>query len=242
MALDNLVFEAAVRAGAEQIVYASSACVYPTHVQQKKTLLQEDMVSFAERGGAFADEEYGWAKLMGELSLNAFHRQFGIQAAAARIFTAYGPRENESHALIALVARAFVEQSPFEIWGDGEQCRNFTYVDDVVRGLLLAGEHVQDGSAVNVGTPDFVSLNEAAQAVFSAIGWSPPDGIRYSPDKPVGVLYRAADCTKAEALLGWEPSLTLEEGVRRTVDWYVGSHSPTEVASKLDRLLHERSV
>jgi UDP-glucose 4-epimerase len=69
MALDNVVFETAVENGVEKITYASSACVYPTDVQQDRRRLSEEMVDFEERGGAFADESYGWAKLMGELSL-----------------------------------------------------------------------------------------------------------------------------------------------------------------------------
>jgi nucleoside-diphosphate-sugar epimerase len=100
-ALDNTVFKAAVGNEVEQILFASSACVYPTDIQTGKILLKEDMVSFDERGGAFADEEYGWAKLMGELSLRAYHRQYGVKAASARISTAYGPRENESHVIVA---------------------------------------------------------------------------------------------------------------------------------------------
>ena len=156
MALDNIVFECAVKNDVEQITFASSACVYPTDVQKEKQLLTEDMVSFNVRGGAFADEEYGWAKLMGELALRAYHKQFGTKAASARLSTVYGPRENESHALVALIAKAFIQQSPFEIWGTGEQTRGFTYVDDVVDGLILASEHIEDGSAVNVGTDEYV--------------------------------------------------------------------------------------
>ena len=147
MALDNIVFGAAVKAGVERILFASSACVYPTDAQTGKVLLTEDMVSFDVRGGAFADEEYGWAKLMGEMSLRAHHRQYGIKAASARISTAYGPRENESHAIIALIAKALARQSPFEIWGDGQQTRGFTYVEDVVEGLVLAAVLIEDGSA-----------------------------------------------------------------------------------------------
>ena len=161
MALDNIVFETALANQVQRITFASSACVYPTDIQIGKTLLREDMVSFTERGSAFADEEYGWAKLMGEMSLAAFHRQYGIKASSVRIFTAYGPRENESHAIIALIARAMLEQDPFEIWGDGTQTRNFTYVEDIVSGLLLACQHLEQGEAVNAGISDFISLNGA---------------------------------------------------------------------------------
>lgn len=241
MALDNIVFEAATKAGAEHILFASSACVYPTDAQDIKQLLREDMVSFEHRGGAFADEEYGWAKLMGELALRAYHRQYGIKAAAARISTAYGPRENESHALIALVAKAFIKQTPLEIWGDGTQSRGFTYVDDVARGLILAAEHIEDGTAVNVGTSDFVSLNEAAAEVLRSFDWHPPDGIKHLTGRPVGVRHRALDGTYAQARLGWTPQVSLREGVERTVHWYRTRHTVDDVAQRLETLLMQRA-
>ncbi|MFB6281524.1 MAG: NAD-dependent epimerase/dehydratase family protein, partial [Haloferacaceae archaeon] len=117
MALDNIVFETAVQNGVEKLTFASSACVYPTDIQQERERLREEMVSFEERGGAYADESYGWAKLMGELSLQSFHEQYGVDASSVRIFTAYGPRENETHAIIALIAKAFAGQEPFQVWG-----------------------------------------------------------------------------------------------------------------------------
>lgn len=240
MALDNIVFETAVRQGVEHITFASSACVYPTDIQKDKNLLREDMVSFETRGRAFADEEYGWAKLMGELSLKAHHTQYGVKAASARISTAYGPRENESHALIALIAKAFIKQSPFEIWGDGTQTRGFTYVQDVVDGLVLACEHIEDGSAVNVGTAEFISLNSVADTIFNAIGWLPPHGIRHRKDKPVGVRHRALDGSHAKRATGWEPKVSLEQGIQKTVDWYVSNRDPEKVAKRLDTLLMER--
>jgi len=240
MALDNIVFACAARNGVAHMVYASSACVYPTDIQAEKRLLVEDMVDFTRRGGAFADETYGWAKLMGELSLQAYHRQYGLKAAAARISTAYGPRENESHALMALIARAFIQQSPFEIWGDGEQTRGFTYVQDVVDGLILAAEHLEDGSAVNVGTADFISLNQVAEEIFTVMDWRPPDGIRHRADKPTGVRHRALDGALARHTTGWAPQVSLTEGIRRTVAWYMAHHDAADVAARLDSLLMER--
>lgn len=240
MALDNTVFRASMESNVGNILFASSACVYPTDVQAGKVLLKEDMVSFNERGGAFADEEYGWAKLMGELSLRAYHRQYGVKAASARISTAYGPRENESHAIIALIAKAFVKQSPFEIWGDGEQTRGFTYVDDVVQGLILACEHIDDGRAVNVGTSEFISLNRVAEEIFNCLKWHPPGGIKHLTDKPVGVVHRALDTTFAERTTGWKPRVSFAEGTRRTVQWYVDNHNSEDVSARLSRLLMER--
>ena len=142
MLLDHVVFAAAADAGVRKIVLASSACVYPTNLQadeNSRLLLQESDANFEDPGKAFPDGEYGWAKLMGELQLRAFCKQKGISGVACRIFTAYGERENESHAVIALIAKAVARLDPFPIWGDGLQTRNFTYVKDTVTGIALGG-------------------------------------------------------------------------------------------------------
>ena len=138
-----------------KIVFASSACVYPTNLQSDKDsrfLLREADANFEEPGKAFADGEYGWAKLMGELQLRAFCKQFGLSGIVCRIFTAYGERENESHAVIALIAKAAARLDPFPIWGDGLQTRNFTYVQDTVTGMALAGATLNGFDVVNIGS------------------------------------------------------------------------------------------
>jgi len=239
MALDNIVFEASVSNGVERITFASSACVYPTDIQQDKRPLNEEMVSFDERGGAYADEVYGWAKLMGERSLQAYHEQHDIDASSVRIFTAYGPRENETHAIIALMAKALARQDPFEIWGDGEQTRNFTYVQDITKALRLAAEEITDASAVNAGIANYISINEVADAIFEAMDWR-PDIINHLTDKPMGVRHRAADTSRAELLLGWEPEYTLEQGIAETIEWYTATRDEEYVRDNLESLLHER--
>ncbi|WP_049920639.1 NAD-dependent epimerase/dehydratase family protein [Haloferax sulfurifontis] len=239
MALDNIVYEAAAKNGVERITFASSACTYPTDIQQERQRLSEDMVSFEERGGAYADEVYGWAKLMGERSLQAYHEQYDIDASSVRIFTAYGPRENETHAIVAFMAKAYAEQDPFPIWGDGEQTRNFTYVKDITKALRLASENITDGTAVNAGISRYVTMNEAVEIIFDYLGWE-PDEIDYLTDKPQGVRHRAADTSRAEELLGWEPEYTVEEGIKNTLDWYVEARDKEYVKENLEMLLHER--
>jgi UDP-glucose 4-epimerase len=239
MALDNVVYESAAENGVNRICFASSACTYPTDIQQEKRRLREDMVSFNERGGAYADEVYGWAKLMGERSLQAYHEQYDIDASIVRIFTAYGPRENETHAIVALMAKAYAGQNPFQIWGDGEQTRNFTYVKDITRALRLAAENITDATPVNAGISRYVTINEVAEAIFDHLGWE-PDEINHMTDKPVGVRHRAADTTRAEELLGWEPQYTLEEGIENTLEWYTSNRDQEYVRQNLETLLHER--
>ncbi len=239
MALQNIVFENAIKNNVEKITFASSACVYPTDIQKDKIPLREDFVSFTKRGDAFADEEYGWAKLMGELSLRAFYKQYGIKASSVRIFTAYGARENETHAIIALIAKAFIKQEPFEIWGDGYQTRNFTYVEDIVNALILASENIEDATAINAGIPDFISLRESSKIIFDYLHWEPKK-IVYLKDKPVGVRHRAADITLAKKITGWVPKFTFKEGVKKTIDWYLKNKKIEEVKQNLKKLLMER--
>jgi len=219
--IDTTVFEAANQANVERVCFASSACVYPTNIQNKKVLLQEDMVSFTIPGGAFSDAEYGWAKLMGEMSLKAFHRQYGLKCSSVRYFTAYGPRCNESHAVIAFIAKAILSQSPFNIWGDGQQTRNFTYVDDIVDATLLAAQKIENGTAINAGTSDFNSIYDVAQLVCNMIGHIPEKGFSFSQSKPTGPFHRAADVSRGKILLGWQPKISLEEGLKKTIAWYL---------------------
>jgi nucleoside-diphosphate-sugar epimerase len=224
MLIDHNVFTAAVQAGAEKVVFASSACVYPTVLQDRhdnRLLLQETDAGFERPGQAFADGEYGWAKLMGELQLRAFHRQHDLEGVACRIFTVYGERENESHAVIALIAKALARLDPYPIWGDGLQTRNFTYVGDTVTGLILAGALLSGFEVINIGTQEHVSINELIEEIFAIVGWRPLQVDRQL-DKPVGVKSRAADVSKSWQTLGWAPGTSLS-GLSRTVEWYAES-------------------
>ena len=241
MLLDHAVFAAAAGAGATKIVFASSACVYPTNLQSDKDsrfLLREADANFEEPGKAFADGEYGWAKLMGELQLRAFCKQFGLSGIVCRIFTAYGERENESHAVIALIAKAAARLDPFPIWGDGLQTRNFTYVQDTVTGMALAGATLNGFDVVNIGTDVHYTIFDLIREIFSCMQWEPRK-IQKQLDKPVGVNSRAADVTKCRDRLGWVPTHSLTEGIRRTVDWYLSSSKDRDDKT-LERRLMER--
>jgi UDP-glucose 4-epimerase len=240
LALDHVVFSAAAAAGVRRVVHASSACVYPVNLQasdSRRLLLREQDANFDEPGRAFADGEYGWAKLIGELQLHAFHKQYGLDAVAARIFTAYGERENESHAVIALIAKAVRRLDPYPVWGDGRQTRNFTYVRDTVRGLALAGR-LTGFEVLNVGSSQHHTILELLEVIFEHIGWR-PETLNLQLNRPVGVRSRASDNTRIRELAGWEPDMSLRQGVSRTIDWYVDTTSP-ERLQDLDSLLMMR--
>ena len=235
--LDGLVFWESQRAGVEKVVFASSGCVYPNFMQsdpQQEVYLTEDQVIPPYD----ADNMYGWAKLMAELTLKAYHREHGLKAASCRYFTVYGPRGVENHAVIALIAKAFIGQNPFEVWGDGNQVRNWTYIGDIVRGTIMAAEVIEDGTAVNLGTMERVRVMDAVEMVMEYTGHRAE--ILLQPQMPTGPLNRVADNTLAKRLLGWEPQVPFREGLRRTVDWYWKTKDREQVRRILGHKLTER--
>lgn len=235
--LDGLIFWEARRAGVEKVVFASSGCVYPNYLQtdpNKELYLTEDLV----KPPYDADNMYGWAKLMAELTLKAYYREYGMKSVSCRYFTVYGPRGVENHAIIALIAKAFIGQNPFEVWGDGNQVRNWTYVDDIVRGTILAAEKIDDATAINLGTTERVRVIDAVRMILEYTGHRAE--IVFRPDMPTGPANRVADNSLAKTLLGWEPQVPFKEGLKRTIDWYFATKDREQVRRILGRMLTER--
>lgn len=243
MVLDGVVFDEARRANVDRVCFASSACVYPVQRQEAgnagTVYLKEEWADPFKEGCASSDGEYGWAKLMGEMSLRAYYKQYGLKSVSCRLFTAYGERENETHAVVALIAKAFIGMDPFEIWGDGQQDRNFTYVSDIAAGMIHAAERVSDASPINIGTGEHVKIIDLARLIFEIMRFE-PSKIDFDLSKPVGVYSRAADLTNTRAKLGWEPEVSVREGVRRTIDWYRTTRTVADMAQRLGVLLTER--
>jgi UDP-glucose 4-epimerase len=176
---------------------------------------------------------------MAEMALRAYHRQYGLKCVPCRLHTIYGERENETHAVIALIAKAFVEMDPYEVWGTGEQDRNFTYVGDVVDGMIRAAERIEDGTPVNIGTAEHIRIKDAVELIFEMTGFK-PKRVHFDSTKPVGIYSRAADLTQVRRLLEWEPITPFREGLRHTIDWYYTTKDRQGVASQLDALLVDR--
>jgi nucleoside-diphosphate-sugar epimerase len=237
LTLDGMLIKAAHQARVEKFVFASSGCVYPNHIQQdvsEELYLTEDMV-----GPPYdSDGMYGWAKLMGEKTLQAFHQTHGMKAASCRFFTVYGERGVENHAVIAMIARAFVGQDPFEVWGDGTQIRNWTYVGDIIDGMILTAERIDDGTAINLGTTERTRVIDAVNEVLRYTGHTAD--IKFLLDMPTGPMNRVASNSLAKQLLGWEPKLTFMNGLHRTIDWYFATKDRDQVRGYLDRMLTER--
>lgn len=242
--IDGSVFRACWKSTVENVCYASSACVYPTFMQgrdldRQVRFLSEEMADPFAEGAAAADGVYGWCKLMGEMALASYHRQFGLRGVSCRLFTVYGPRENESHAIVAFMARALARQDPFVIWGSGQQDRNFTYVSDAVEGLKRAASRIFDGSAINIGTDEITSVLSAAKLVCELEGCQPSQ-FYCDTTKPEGVFARAASVRRQLEILGWKPSVSFKDGIRDTFAHYRTSNTVDEIASGLQERLFAR--
>lgn len=237
LALDGLVIKAAYEAGVEKFIFASSGCVYPDSLQTDPNqilYLKEEMVGPPYE----ADKMYGWAKLMAELTLKVYYKDFGMRSASCRLFTVYGERGVENHAVIAMIARAFIKQNPFSVWGTGEQIRNWTHVSDIVRGMILAAEKIDDASAVNLGTMERIKVIDAVKEVLHYTGHKAE--IELHPEMPTGPYNRVADNSLAKRLLGWEPMVKFMDGFHKTIDWYFTTKKREEIKNILEKLLLER--
>lgn len=234
LAIDHHVFQACMESAVENISYASTACVYPTELQSKvgsDYKLKEQDSDPTELDKYFsADIEYGWGKLMGEIQMVSFKKQYGLRGCPVRYVTAYGPRENETHAIIALIYKSLQRMDPFEIWGDGQQERDFTYVDDIVEGSILSCQEISDCTPINLGTGKKYKIIDVAKLINSIMGWF-PSKYKYDLAKPVGALSRALDNSRAKKLLGWEPRFNLEEGLRKTILWYTKNSRKTGIVN-----------
>lgn len=237
LGLDSILFMACQKAHVDKVVYASSGCVYPNHLQNnpdEELYLTEDMVG----PGYDADNMYGWAKLMGEMTLKAYCKDYGMKSACCRYFTVYGERGVENHAVIAMIARAFVEQNPFVVWGTGKQVRNWTYVDDIVEGTILATEKIDDSTAINLGTMERTRVIDAVHEVLRYTGHRAE--IEFRPEMPTGPYNRVADNSLTKKLLDWEPQVPFMDGLHRTIDWYFANKDREQIKAILGRMLTER--
>lgn len=222
---DNLLIStnslhACHQAGVRTVVYASSACVYPLRLQTRPDSppLREDSVLPAE-----PDREYGWEKLTTELLAGSYRGAYGLDVKIARLHAIYGPcgayRGPRAKSLAALCGRIAAIDGPageIEVWGDGTQTRSYCYVDDCVDGLLRLANSTAT-QPVNLGSDERVSIAELVARVARVAGKRIAP--RFRTDRPVGPLGRCSDNTRCRQLLGWAPSTTLDDGLRRTYDW-----------------------
>lgn len=205
------VLRACVVGGVRRVVYAASSSAYgDTAVLPKVETMAPRPLS-----------PYALQKLTGEYYATVFHSCYGLDAVSLRFFNVYGPRQDPSSpysGVISIFLRAVLERRPPTIFGDGEQSRDFTYVEDVVELTLKAARAAGVGGKVyNAGNGGRYTLNEVWRVLERIEGVS----IRpnYGPPRPGDVRHSQADTTAATRDLGHAPRFTLEEGLRRTLEW-----------------------
>ena len=226
-AIDHHVFDACNNTDVEKVIFSSSACVYPTKLQNEigssYKLKESDSDPENLDGYLSADIEYGWAKLMSEVQMKSFNKQYGLKGCPVRFVTAYGPREDTTHAIIALIYKAVEKMDPFEIWGNGNQERDFTYVEDIVSGSILAAEKISDMTPINLGTGVRYKMIDVVNMICEILQWTPKE-FKFDTSKPTGALSRSLDNSLAKKLLGWEPKFSLKDGLVETIQWFVENH------------------
>ena len=212
--------EAARQNGVRQYLFTSSACIYPEYLQGDAavTPLREQDAYPAQ-----PQDAYGWEKLFSERLCTHYRDEHPIDTRVVRFHNIFGPqgtweggREKAPAALCRKVAVAKLTAEPrVEIWGDGEQTRSFCYIDDCTEGLLrlMRSDYAQP---LNLGQDRMVSINELADMI-AAIGGATIEKVHVPG--PQGVRGRNSDNTRLREVLGWEPRITLEDGLKRTYEW-----------------------
>jgi len=215
------VLMAAREAGVERFFYSSSACVYAAEKQETPEVpaLRE-----ADAYPAMPEDGYGWEKLFSERMCRHFMEDFGLETRVARYHNVYGPegtwtggREKAPAAICRKVAEAALSGSgEIEIWGDGKQTRSFMYIDDCVKGTLTiaAGQRIEP---INLGSSELVTIDGLVDIVEGIAGIQLER--KYVLDAPQGVRGRNSDNTLIKETYGWEPSISLREGLEKTYAW-----------------------
>ncbi|KAK6988602.1 hypothetical protein R3P38DRAFT_274221 [Favolaschia claudopus] len=226
------VLDAAVRNGVSCILFASSACVYPDHLQsqvEKNDDMKLSEVDAFDSGHPSPQGLYGLEKLVGEMLLQLYAPKFSAGIRIARLHNVYGPggswHDGREKAPAAFARKAIAakklgdDRAVFEIWGDGRQRRSFIYIDDCVEGLLRLLRSDYPGP-VNIGSDRSVSMQDLAEIALGAVGIDVSrTTFIFDSKKPVGVQARNSDNRLVKKELGWEPQISLEDGMRRTARW-----------------------
>jgi nucleoside-diphosphate-sugar epimerase len=214
LAIDSEMFRWALRTKPGRVVYFSSSAVYPTMLQTRERAQQlyEDLVlPDSQFLVGVPDATYGWAKLTGE-RLAVLAQAEGLRMTIARPFSGYGEDQSLDYPFPSFADRARRRADPFEIWGDGEQVRDWIHVDDVVGAVMAAIEQDVQGP-VNLGSGQPTTFNELAAMFCREAGYKTE--FKHLPAAPAGVQYRVCDPSKM--LSFYKPTVTLREGIRRAL-------------------------
>lgn len=220
-----MMVEEARRAGVQKFVQVGTVCAYPKYT--RVPFREEDLwAGYPEETNA----PYGIAKKALLVQLQAYREQYGLNGIYLLPTNLYGPRDNfdpaTSHVIPALVRRMAearrAGEETLQVWGTGNASREFLFVDDAARALLLAAEHYDGAEPVNVGIGNEIRIGELAGLIAGLVGYE--GRLAFDPGKPDGQPRRSLDTHRALERFGFRARVPIREGLRRTVDWYLGTH------------------
>ncbi len=207
----------------ERVLYASSIGAYPA-----AEIFRESEAGEGEPMDMFP----GWAKRMAEMQVQAYRTQYGLDNfAIVRPCNVYGPGDNfdPASAMVvpALMHRIYHGEDPLMVWGDGAAIRDFAYSEDVARGMILSSYYGTGSKFINLGSGKGYSIRELVETLNSVV----PFNYEFDVSKPGGFPRRIMDIALAKEKLGYEPRVSLRDGLKRTWDWYVG-HTDEHLSKK----------
>ncbi len=218
LAIDSVFFMWASKTQAiGRLLYASSSAAYPIDLQGEdgSVPLKETFIDIPNARIGMPDLTYGWSKLTGEFLTHLLAQGDGVPACCVRPFSGYGEEQDTTYPVPAIAARAAAREDPLVVWGSGQQSRDFVHIDDCIVAMRCAIEKVEDGSGINIGSGKPTTFLEVAATYARLAGYEPE--VKGTGEGPVGVHARYADVETARARLGWEPTITLEEGLGRVL-------------------------
>ena len=222
---DNLmiqsnIIDAAYRNGVKKLLFLGSSCIYPKFANQPIT---EDQLLTGSLEGS--NDAYAIAKIAGIKMCQAYRKQYGFNAISVMPTNLYGINDNfdleNSHVLPALIRKfyeaAMLRHGKVTLWGDGSAMREFLHVDDLVEALLICMDKYDSDDIINIGTGEDVTIKDLSEMIAKVVDFRRT--IEWDTSKPNGTPRKVLNVDKIKSL-GWEPKISLEDGIKSTYDWY----------------------
>lgn len=218
---DNLeiqtnIIKNAYKFGAKKLLFLGSSCIYPKLAEQP--IVEESLMSGKLEP---TNDAYAIAKIAGIMMCQAYRQQHGFNAISLMPTNLYGPNDNfdlnSSHVLPAMIRKFHESNGEVTLWGDGSPMREFLHVDDLAEACHVAMQKYDGAEHLNVGTGEDVTIKELAETISSVVGFN--GGITWDTSKPNGTPRKVMNVDKIKSL-GWEPKITLRDGIQSTYEWY----------------------
>ena len=230
--IQNNVIDAAYRNGVKKFMFLGSSCIYPKHAEVP---IKEDQLLTGSLEPT--NDSYAIAKIAGIKMCQSYREQYGFNAISLMPCNLYGINDNfdldNCHVLPALIRKLDAGkydidhdlggpfQNPVQLWGDGSPMREFLFSDDLAEACYVCMEKYDDAEHINVGTGEDVTIKELAETIASVVGFN--GGFRWDTSKPNGTFRKVLNIDKIKSL-GWQPKVSLKEGLERTYEWYKRSN------------------